>query len=222
MSSGIIEGVHPTRMELLSLKRRMVLAERGHDILKEKRDALVMHFFDILEDVGRIRKELGDSMKKAFEALIIAKMVMGPLNVEEAAIGAEPFYDVEVLLQNIMGVKVPVLHVKERGVKAPSYGFTGTSAVLDDVVKQFREALKLAIRLAEVETAVRRLAEEIDKTKRRVNALKYIIIPKLENTIRYITLHLEEREREDLFRLKRVKALLEKQETKKVEEATIS
>ncbi|MEM1513091.1 MAG: V-type ATP synthase subunit D [Candidatus Jordarchaeales archaeon] len=210
MSTGIIEGVHPTRMELLALKRRIVLAEKGHDLLKEKRDALVMHFFDILEDAGRLRRELNNALKEAFEALILAKMVMGPLKVEEAAMGAESLYEVEVSLQNIMGVKVPLLNIKEGKVKMPPYGFADTSAILDEATKKFREALKLAIQLAEVETAVKKLAEEIDKTKRRVNALKYIIIPKLENTIRYISLHLEEREREDLFRLKRVKAILEK------------
>jgi len=210
LSTSIMEGIHPTRMELIALKRRIVLAERGHDLLKEKRDALVMHFFDILEDVGRLRKELDNALRKAFEALIVAKMVMGPLRVEEVALGIEPLYDVEVSIQNIMGVKVPLLNIKERKVNMPSYGLTDTSAVLDEATRKFREALKLAIQLAEVETAVKKLAEEIDKTKRRVNALKYIVIPKLENTIRYISLHLEEREREDLFRLKRVKAILEK------------
>ncbi|MHA1606455.1 MAG: V-type ATP synthase subunit D [Candidatus Freyarchaeota archaeon] len=210
MSTEIIEGVHPTRMELLTLKKRMTLAERGHDLLKEKRDALVMQFFDILEDVGRIRRELVNALKDAFETLTMAKMLMGPLKVEEAAMGVEPFYDVDVSLQNIMGVKVPLLRVKEKGSVA-SYSFATTSAKLDEAVQKFREALKLTVRLAEVETAIRKMAEEIDRTKRRVNALKYIVIPKLENTIRYISLHLEEREREDLFRLKRVKQLLERQ-----------
>jgi len=210
MSTEIIEGVHPTRMELLTLKKRMTLAERGHDLLKEKRDALVMQFFDILEDVGRIRRELVNALKDAFETLTMAKMLMGPLKVEEAAMGVEPFYDVDVSLQNIMGVKVPLLRVKEKGSVA-SYSFATTSAKLDEAVQKFREALKLTVKLAEVETAIRKMAEEIDRTKRRVNALKYIVIPKLENTIRYISLHLEEREREDLFRLKRVKQLLERQ-----------
>ncbi|MBS7287452.1 MAG: V-type ATP synthase subunit D [Candidatus Freyarchaeota archaeon] len=218
MSTSIIEGIHPTRMELLALKRRIILAEKGHDLLKEKRDALVMHFFDILEDVGRLRKEMNNALREAFEALIVAKMVMGPLRVEEAAMGVEPLYEVETSIQNIMGVKVPLLNIKERKVSMPPYGLTDTSVVLDEAARKFREALRLAIQLAEVETAVRRLAEEIDKTKRRVNALKYIIIPKLENTIRYISLHLEEREREDLFRLKRVKAILERKETAVVEE----
>lgn len=220
MSTGILEGVHPTRMELLALKRRIALAEKGHDLLKEKRDALVMYFFDVLEDVGRLRREVSKVLKEAFDALMVAKMVMGPLKIEEAAMSAESLYDVEVSLQNIMGVKVPLLNVKEREVKMPTYSFTDTSAALDEAAKKFKEALKLVIQLAEVETAVKKLAKEIDKTKRRVNALKYIIIPKLENTIRYISLHLEEREREDFFRLKRVKTLLERKELREVEEAS--
>lgn len=217
MSTGILEGVHPTRMELLALKRRMTLAERGYDLLKEKRDALVMYFFDVLEDVGRLRREVSKVLKEAFDALVLAKMVMGPLKIEEAAMNAESLYDVDVSLQNIMGVKVPLLNVKEREAKMPPYGFTDTSAALDEAAKKFKEALKLIIQLAEVETAVKKLAKEIDKTKRRVNALKYIIIPRLENTIRYISLHLEEREREDFFRLKRVKTLLERKELREVE-----
>ncbi|MEX2723164.1 MAG: V-type ATP synthase subunit D [Candidatus Freyarchaeota archaeon] len=206
----MIAGIHPTRMELLILKRRRSLAEKGHDLLKEKRDALIMEFFDILEDTRKLRSDVNNALKEAYEALAMAKMVMGPLKVEEVASGVPPILALDVSTRNVMGVRVPLLRVEEKPETAviSSYGFTDTSAKLDEAVEKFRNALKAIIRLAETEAAVKRLAEEIEKTKRRVNALKYIIIPRITNTIKFIELHLEEREREDLFRMKRIKSIL--------------
>jgi len=210
LSSEMIAGIHPTRMELLILKRRRSLAEKGHDLLKEKRDALIMEFFDILEDTRKLRSDVNNALKEAYEALAMAKMVMGPLKVEEVASGVPPILALDVSTRNVMGVRVPLLRVEEKPETAviSSYGFTDTSAKLDEAVEKFRNALKAIIRLAETEAAVKRLAEEIEKTKRRVNALKYIIIPRITNTIKFIELHLEEREREDLFRMKRIKSIL--------------
>lgn len=210
MPSEMIAGIHPTRMELLILKRRRSLAEKGHDLLKEKRDALIMEFFDILEDTRKLRSDVNNALKEAYEALAMAKMVMGPLKVEEVASGVPSILALDVSTRNVMGVRVPLLRVEEKPEPAAisSYGFTDTSAKLDEAVEKFRNALKAIIRLAETEAAVKRLAEEIEKTKRRVNALKYIIIPRITNTIKFIELHLEEREREDLFRMKRIKSIL--------------
>ncbi len=210
MSSEIIPGIHPTRMELLMLKRRKNLAEKGHDLLKEKRDALIMEFFDILEDVRKLRNDVNEALKEAYDALAMTKMIMGPLKVEEVATSIPPILELDVSTRNVMGVRVPLLRVEEKSESTliSSYGFTDTSAKLDEAVEKFRNALKAIIRLAETEAAVKRLAEEIEKTKRRVNALKYIIIPRLTNTILFIELHLEEREREDLFRMKRIKSIL--------------
>jgi V/A-type H+-transporting ATPase subunit D len=197
-------------MELLILKRRKNLADKGHDLLKEKRDALIMEFFDILEDIRKLRSDVNDALKEAYDALSLAKMVMGPLKVEEVATSVLPILELDVSTRNVMGVRVPLLRVEEKAESTlvSSYGFTDTSAKLDEAVEKFRNALKAIIRLAETEAAVRRLAEEIEKTKRRVNALKYIIIPRITNTIQFIELHLEEREREDLFRMKRIKSIL--------------
>lgn len=210
MSSEIIAGIHPTRMELLILKRRKNLAEKGHDLLKEKRDALIMEFFDILEDVRKLRNDVNEALKEAYDALAMTKMIMGPLKVEEVASSIPPILELDVSTRNVMGVRVPLLRVEEKSESTliSSYGFTDTSAKLDEAVEKFRNALKAIIRLAETEAAVKRLAEEIEKTKRRVNALKYVIIPRLTNTILFIELHLEEREREDLFRMKRIKSIL--------------
>lgn len=210
MSSELLPGIHPTRMELLILKRRKNLAEKGHDLLKEKRDALIMEFFDILEDIRKLRGDVNNLLKEAYDALAVAKMVMGPLKVEEVATSVPPVLELDVSTRNVMGVRVPLLRVEEKPESSliSSYGFTDTSAKLDESVEKFRVALKAIIRLAETESAVKRLAEEIEKTKRRVNALKYIIIPRITNTIQFIELHLEEREREDLFRMKRIKSIL--------------
>nr|MDO8080621.1 V-type ATP synthase subunit D [Candidatus Freyarchaeota archaeon] len=210
MSSELLPGIHPTRMELLILKRRKNLAEKGHDLLKEKRDALIMEFFDILEDIRKLRGDVNNALKEAYDALAVAKMIMGPLKVEEVATSVPPILELDVSTRNVMGVRVPLLRVEEKSESAliSSYGFTDTSAKLDEAVEKFRNALKAIIRLAETEAAVKRLAEEIEKTKRRVNALKYIIIPRITNTIQFIELHLEEREREDLFRMKRIKSIL--------------
>ncbi|MHA1603027.1 MAG: V-type ATP synthase subunit D [Candidatus Freyarchaeota archaeon] len=196
-------------MELLMLKRRKNLAEKGHDLLKEKRDALIMEFFDILEDVRKLRNDVNNALKEAYDALALAKMIMGPLKVEEVAASIPSILKLDVSTRNVMGVRVPLLRMEEaESTQISSYGFIDTSAKLDEAVEKFREALKAIIRLAETEAAVKRLAEEIEKTKRRVNALKYVIIPRLTNTIQFIELHLEEREREDLFRMKRIKSIL--------------
>ncbi|WXG40720.1 MAG: V-type ATP synthase subunit D [Candidatus Freyarchaeum deiterrae] len=210
MSNELLPGIHPTRMELLILKKRKNLAEKGHDLLKEKRDALIMEFFDILEDIRKLRTDVNNALKEAYDALATAKMVMGPLKVEEVATSVPPILELDVSTRNVMGVRVPLLRVEEKSesTSISSYGFTDTSAKLDEAVEKFRNALKAIIRLAETEAAVKRLAEEIEKTKRRVNALKYIIIPRITNTIQFIELHLEEREREDLFRMKRIKSIL--------------
>jgi len=209
VSTEILPGIHPTRMELLMLKRRKNLAEKGHDLLKEKRDALIMEFFDILEDVRKLRNDVNNALKEAYDALALAKMIMGPLKVEEVAASIPPILKLDVSTRNVMGVRVPLLRMEEaESTQISSYGFIDTSAKLDEAVEKFREALKAIIRLAETEAAVKRLAEEIEKTKRRVNALKYVIIPRLTNTIQFIELHLEEREREDLFRMKRIKSIL--------------
>jgi V/A-type H+-transporting ATPase subunit D len=198
-------------MELILLQRRRQLAEKGHDLLKEKRDALIMEFFSTLEDIRKLREDVNTSLQKAFRALLEAKMVLGPAKLNELSSDLPYRFQIEVDTKNIMGVRVPILKTTEeaQGGTVP-YDMIDTTAKMDEAIKKFQQAAKLIVRLAETETAVRKLAEEIDKTKRRVNALKYIIIPRIGNTIVYIQFHLEEVAREDFFRLKRIKATLEK------------
>lgn len=170
-----------------------------------------MEFFSALEDIRKLREDVNTSLQKAFRALLEAKMVLGPAKLIELSSDLPYSFQIDVDTKNIMGVRVPILKTKEETMaEVVPYSMIDTTAKMDEAIKKFQEATKLIIRLAETETAVRKLAEEIDKTKRRVNALKYIIIPRIENTIVYIQFHLEEVAREDFFRLKRIKATLER------------
>lgn len=210
-SAGIIAGVRPTRMELLALKERRELAARGYELLREKQDALVREFFNILSEAKKFREEMGTTIREAFTSLMEAKLVEGATKLEELARGAKSSLDFEVETRNLMGVTVPIFRISQKEDLPPiHYSLAGTSAAVDKAAQKVRMALEKVVRLAEVEASVKRLAAEIEKTKRRVNALNYVVLPRINNTIRYIELMLEEQEREDLFRMKRVKAMLER------------
>jgi len=210
LAREVITSIRPTRMELLKLRKRRVLAEKGHDLLEEKRDALVMEFFKLIEARRTLKKELEEKIKRAYESLIEAQMIMGFSGLESASYSVTEMADVTVDTKNIMGANVPIIEEtplregKERG-----YGYAGTSVKLDEAASYFEEVLKHVLKLAEKDGAISMLAQEIEKTKRRVNALENVFIPKLSATQNYIEMHLEEMEREDFFRRKRIKALLE-------------
>ncbi len=206
------ENIQPTRGELLKLKGRIDLAERGHELLQEKRDALVTEFFDYLDALKGQREEVEQELEEAFKALIKAKVAMGTPELKKSASAAGRDLDVDIDSRNIMGVNVPVVEVEDLKRKANErgYDFHQTSAKLDEAAEKFEEALKEIIELAEVEEIVKLLAQEIEKTKRRVNSLEHVLIPNLKETEEYIEMRLEEQEREDKFRLKRVKKKIER------------
>jgi len=208
MAGDIIEGVKPTRMELLNIKKRRTLAQKGHKLLSEKRDALVVEFFDIIKDRNRLRYDMEAELARAFTALIKAEMIMGPVPVAAAAAASPAGDDIAVDVQNVMGVAVPRVIPQGDGTKGIHYGFLNTSAALDEAQGLFRSVYSRLLSLVEIEGSIERLAVEIEKTKRRVNALEHIFIPRMKDTERYIEMQLEEREREDFFRRKRIKALL--------------
>jgi V/A-type H+-transporting ATPase subunit D len=211
----IIEGVSPTRMELLYLRRREKLAEKGHDLLREKRDALIAEFFDVVGEVREARKEAEGTLQEAFNYLILAQARLGVDEVRQLSLMTPQEISLDFSSRSIMGVNVPLLELQSelvRDVTERGYGFTDSSAAVDKCARSFEEALKKIIKLAELEEAVRNLAGEVEKTKRRVNALEYVMIPRLKTTRKYIQMRLEEMERENFTRLKKIKAMLERKE----------
>jgi len=207
----ILQNVKPTRMELLKLRRRVKLADKGHKLLKEKRDALISEFMVVIQKYKESRRRAEEQLNGAFQDLLMAEVLLGSREIEQ--IGSISARDISlgVIARNIMGVSVPVMEVGAlvRKVHERGYGLLSTNAKLDDAAKGFEEALSLIVKLAEVEESVRRIAQEVEKTKRRVNALEYIVIPRLKATIKHIEMRMEEIERESFLRLKKIKASLE-------------
>lgn len=206
------ENIQPTRGELLQLKKRIELAKRGHELLREKRDALITEFFDNLEILRGKRENADEKLEEAFDSLITAEVTMGSSDVKRAAYASGRDIDVSVDSRNIMGVNVPVIETEEeleREATERGYSLHQTTAKLDEAAEKFESALQAILELAEAEQVVKLLAQEIEKTKRRVNSLEHVLIPRLEDSKEYIEMRLEEQEREDKFRLKRVKAKIE-------------
>ncbi|MDY6966132.1 MAG: V-type ATP synthase subunit D [Halobacteriota archaeon] len=208
----IIEGISPTRMELLKLSRRVKLAEKGHKLLKEKRDALISEFLDIVEEVRGVRNDVEGRLEEAYRNLLMAQATLGVESVKEISYVTAQEMSMDFDTRNIMGVKVPLIEAGKitRNVTQRGYGFVDTSATIDECAKSFEESIEMIIKLAEIEETVKKLAIEVEKTKRRVNALEYIIVPRLSATAKYIRMRLEEMERENFSRLKKIKASLER------------
>lgn len=221
MAQDIIDGINPTRMELLSLKNRTKLAVKGHGLLKEKRDALIKEFFDILDRVKGVREAAERSLKEANEALLEAQIAMGDLAVRKASLSVKESIDVDIKSRSVMGVSVPVTNVKmeKRSIIDRGYSFSDTTIQLDEAAKKFEESIKFLIELGEVEKTIFLLAEEIEATKRRVNALEHIMIPRFENTEKYIDMRLQEMERENFVRLKMIRSTIEKKDNEAKEAA---
>ena len=211
MAEQILEGVSPTRMELLEIRKKTILAEKGHKLLEEKRDALVERFFTIIDRRNQMKKELDDTFNDAFLSLTQSQMIIGEQKVDDISHLTKDIGEVSFESDNIMGVKIPKLNSDNISIdEKPLYGFSETCAKLDDAKKQFTALVSKLINLADLEGGIKSLAVEIEKTKRRVNVLENNLIPKLYATRKYIEMQLEEREREDFFRRKRIKALMEK------------
>lgn len=214
MAEEILEGINPTRMELLALKKRQNLAIKGHSLLKEKRDALIKEFFDILDRVKGARSDVELTLNEAYEALTLAQIQLGDLAVQKTALSVKESVNVDVTSRNIMGVPVPLCDTQfdSRSLVERGYGFSDTSVQLDNAAKKFEESVKMIIELGEIEKTIFLLAAEIESTKRRVNALEHVMIPKLENTVKSIDMRLQEMERENFVRLKMIRSTIEKNE----------
>lgn len=206
MTGDIIEGVSPTRMELLDINKRIKLAKKGHKLLKQKRDSLVTEFFGIIEKAQGGRSQVAEAMNKGYMSLIQAEALAGATKTENISFTVPEKFELKFSQRNIMGVKIPKIDVIEKGEGSGELcGSAYNTTKIKDAAEDFKTAYKKLVQLVETEETVRRLGEEIKKTKRRVNSLEYIMIPKLVNTKRYITSRLEEMERESFFRLKMVK-----------------
>ncbi len=202
------QNVTPTRSELINVKRKIQLSKSGYNLLKRKRDGLMYEIFDILPKVKTIRNDLVANFREAQEAIDVAAAVEGALAVRSIANAAGKSPTVSLKEHNIMGVRVPKIEsdsvkneLTERG-----YGLIGTGAAIDDAVGAYEALVEKIIQAAEYETAIKRLLDEVEKTKRRVNALEFKVLPELEEVQNFIRFRLEEMERESLFTMKRIKA----------------
>ncbi len=210
MTQDIIEGAKPTRMELLHIRKRRALAEKGHKLLTEKRDALIQKFFDIIEQRKQMREGMEREITVAYEDLLRARLTLGKERLRMLALSVRQIPPISIETENILGVRVPRIEAMPEREKTARYSFLDSNAHLDAAAQRFDASLIHILKLAEVETRIRRLARDIEKTKRRVNALEHLFIPQLQSTEKYIEMQLEEREREDFFRRKRIKAIMER------------
>ncbi len=211
MSTPEFGTISATRMELLNTRARIRLAQKGHDLLKEKMDALVIELYAIKDEVREARKKVEEELLIAYQSLAKAEMILGPDKIRDMAQYAPEVLEIKTQTVSIMGVKSPRFIVEEVQKEGDDifYGLTSSSAQLDRAIVYFRKSLRTLMVIAEKMTLLERLAFEINKTKRRVNALSYILIPKLRAIATFIASTLEEQERETFSRLKRVKAILE-------------
>ena len=199
--------VKPTRSELLKIKKQIKLAKSGYSLLKKKRDGLILEFFEILKKAKTLRQELVDEYKIANEKINIARTLEGDLKVKSVAMAIKDVPDIKLTTKNIMGVRVPKIESQEirKETMKRGYGFYNSSAI-DEAASSFEKVVEKIILAAEVETSMRKLLSEIERTKRRVNALEFVVLPRLDKVRAFIQLRLEEMERENTFRMKRIKA----------------
>jgi V/A-type H+-transporting ATPase subunit D len=196
-------------MELIKLRRRIKMAKRGHALLKMKRDGLIMEFRELLEEAKRVIGGMAEKFEKAQQKLALATAVDGIVAIKSIALSRQTEPTFVMKRKNIMGVVVPVIKREEkivRRVVEREYGVIGTTARIDEAVKAYEELVDAILEVAEIETTVRKLIEEIEKTKRRVNALEYRVIPMMEEAAKFISFKLEEMDRENIIRLKKLKS----------------
>jgi V/A-type H+-transporting ATPase subunit D len=198
-------------MELLTLRKRRKIAERGRDLLREKLDALMIEFFQFVREIATLRTKAQELLTEAYEDFVEAQMATGYVKLEQTSIGVEDRFMIETKTRNVIGVTIPYIQVSLKPLSVFPYNAYDTSIKLDRATLKMADAIKAIAELSSAEAAVKKLAEAIASTKRRVNSLEYVIIPRMLATIRYIEMHLEEAEREDFFRLKRIKSRMAKE-----------
>ena len=200
--------VKPTRMELSNLKKKRKVAVRGHKLMKDKRDEMVRRFILYIRKNKELRQEVEEKLAKAMQGFVLARASMSTEAIEEALCYPAQPATIQVDTQHVLSIQVPKLQLDTQGGLDYPYGFMTTSAELDGAVQAFAQVLPLLIQLAEVEKICNRLADEIEKTRRRVNALEYVMIPQFDEAIRVITMKLDENERGNLTRLMKTKDMI--------------
>ncbi|MDD6279049.1 MAG: V-type ATP synthase subunit D [Ruminococcus sp.] len=204
-------NVNPTRMELSKLRGKLISARRGHKLLKDKRDELMRRFMDMVRENQKLRREVEEAIRKANAHIAVAGSVMQRQQLETALMLPKQEVELNISEQNVMSVRIPVFEATFRSSDTNdiySYGTAFTSSDLDDAVKALSEVFPKMIRLAEVEKSCQLMADEIEKTRRRVNALEHIMIPDYEDTIKFITMKLSENERSTATSLLKVKDMV--------------
>ncbi len=212
--------VNPTRMELTRLKKKLVTAKRGHKLLKDKRDELMRRFLELVKENMELRKNVEKGLEEANKNFVLAKAIMREETLNTALLAPLQSISVDVKTNNVMSVEIPSFDYKTRTPDENgmySYGFAFTSSDLDYAVKSLSDIFPQMLKLAEIEKSCQLMAAEIEKTRRRVNALEHVMIPETEESIKYITMKLDENERSTQVRLMKVKDMMIKEaiETKR-------
>jgi V/A-type H+-transporting ATPase subunit D len=202
-----VREIQPTRFELLEVTKKIKLTKNGHKILKLKRDGLILEFFKILDQAKDLRREIAARYREAQEKIAIANAIDGAIAVRSAAYALASHPEIKLRSRNLMGVVVP--DIKSSRIVAPlderGYGIIGTSPRIDEATDAYEKLVETVVKAAELETTMKKLLDEIERTKRRVNALEFKVLPDFEEIERFIRFRLEEMERDNTFRLKRIK-----------------
>ncbi|MCK9478826.1 MAG: V-type ATP synthase subunit D [Firmicutes bacterium] len=206
-----IANVNPNRMELSKLKKRLETARRGHKLLKDKRDGLMKEFLEIVRVNKALRETVEANLKGVYENFLVASAIMSKQVLENSLMFPKHRVEVGIQTKNIMSVNVPVFNFEQKQDDLYSYGFFGTSGQLDASINRLGEVLPDLLALAEKEKSAQLLAAEIEKTRRRVNALEYVMIPQFTEKIRFIKMKLDESERSTTTRLMKVKDMMIKE-----------
>ena len=202
---------NPTRMELTRLKGKLKTAQRGHKLLKDKRDELMKQFLDTVREVRTLRAEVEEELMRVHGSFTVASALMSSEAMEQALLYPKQSVELTMTTQNIMSVNVPVYHFQTKTKSDADiypYGFASTSGELDTAVDALGKVFQKMLKLAQIEKSAQLMAEEIEKTRRRVNALEYVMIPDTQEAIRYITMKLDENDRATTTRLMKVKDML--------------
>lgn len=207
-------AINPTRMELTRLKGRLRTAQRGHKLLKDKRDELMKQFMDVVRENRAVRRRVEEGLMRAHGSFTVAAALMSPEMLEQSLLCPKQSVELEMSFQNVMSVDVPRYQFKTSSQNPGEiypYGFAATSGELDDAVAALSDVFRDMLHLAEIEKTSQLLAQEIEKTRRRVNALEYVKIPQMQENIKYITMKLDENERANTIRLMKVKDMILKE-----------